>query len=243
MIRLLLGIGLMALAFVVLIMAIGDSPNATMTNLMTQMVCEPGETFVKELGGTVNNSFNRPAGRSIAFYCEDNDGQQREVTGQAMGMMIAGFAVPFVVGLILTIWGVYGMMRNAAKRAFDQPNSYAPGFSSSSAVFNLGGDAPVGTPTVITADSGPMTRTGTVVTVNGKQVSAGDLPPETAQLVNQLLGGMTSMMGNTSQWTTDANQNDDLTDKLQQLQEARDKGLISAEEYDRLRKAILDSLS
>lgn len=243
MIRLLLGIGLIALAFVVLVMVMVESPNAMMTNVMTQLVCESGETFVQELGGTVNNSFNRPAGRSLAFYCEDNEGQQREVTGQAMGMMAAGFAVPFVVGLILTIWGLYGMMRRAAKRSFDQPNSYVPGFGSSSTVFNLGGDAPIGTPTVITADSGPMTRTGTVVTVNGKQVSAGDLPPETAQLVNQLLGGMTSMMGNTSQWTAAANQNDDLTDKLQQLQEARDKGLISAEEYERLRKAILDSIS
>ncbi|MBZ0281964.1 MAG: SHOCT domain-containing protein [Anaerolineae bacterium] len=241
MIRLLLGIGLMALSFIVLVMVMVESPNPMMTNVMTSLVCQPGETFVQEVGGTVNNSFNRPAGRSLAFYCENNEGQQRDVTGQAIGMMVAGFAVPFVAGLLLTIWGVYGMMRRAAKRTFDQPADYMPGFGSSSTVFNMGGNNPVGTPTVITADSGPMTRSGTVVTVNGKQVSTGDLPPETARIVNQLLGGMSSMMGDASQWTTATDQND-LTDKLQQLQEARDKGLISTEEYDRLRRTILDSL-
>jgi hypothetical protein len=34
----------------------------------------------------------------------------------------------------------------------------------------------------------------------------------------------------------------DLTAKLRQLEEARNKGLISAEEYDRLRQQILDTM-
>lgn len=242
MIRLLLGIGLIAVGVAALVMGMAESPNSSITGLMTSVVCQPGETFVKEIGGAVNNSFNRPAGRSLAYYCEDNEGQQREVTEQAIVVLIAGFAVPFILGLGLAIWGVYGMMRSAAKRSFDQPSSYVPGFSSTSTVFDLSGNQAIGTPTVITADSGPMTRSATVVTMNGKQVSANELPPETAQLVNQLLGGMNSMMGNASQWTTVADDQKDLTDKLQQLQEARDKGLISTEEYDQMRKTILDSL-
>jgi hypothetical protein len=34
----------------------------------------------------------------------------------------------------------------------------------------------------------------------------------------------------------------DLTAKLHELEEARNKGLISAEEYDRLRQQILDTM-
>jgi hypothetical protein len=90
-----------------------------------------------------------------------------------------------------------------------------------------------------TFDSQPG-QTATVVTVNGQQVQGdlSSLPPETANLIRQMLGGLnlsTSQMSALSQKT-------DLKDRLRQLQEARDANLITQEEYDRVRQQILDSL-
>lgn len=72
----------------------------------------------------------------------------------------------------------------------------------------------------------------TTITVTGKRLD--ELPPEARDKVNRILQGF-----GVSTPVTDG----DLSTKLRQLQEARDGGLLSQQEYDRLRQQILDGLS
>ncbi len=73
-----------------------------------------------------------------------------------------------------------------------------------------------------------------VMTVDGQQVES--LPPEAAEVLKQVMG---SFGATASQFASGSN---DLAGKLRQLQEARDAGLITEEEFSRMRQQIMDKM-
>jgi len=63
-----------------------------------------------------------------------------------------------------------------------------------------------------------------------------NLPPQTRAMLENMLGGMITTV------TSSGQQAASLTERLQQLDEAYQKNLISKAEYDKVRQAILDSM-
>lgn len=143
------------------------------------LLCEPGETIQRSQYSTRDSE---GTSYSMDVSCRNSDRQERDVTGRWMLIGIAGFLVPFLIGLFMFIGGVNRGVRRVVTTA--------------------NGDVILPTPTT---------------TIFGNK-----------ELVNSAMNAMRSA-GSKS-----------LTEKLQQVQDARDKGLISSEEYDRLRQEILD---
>jgi hypothetical protein len=173
----------------------------------------------------------------LFYYCVNDTGARREVTVEGIGIGAIAFIFPFLFGLFLLLWGISGMIRGRSRRMDE-----VVGVPTASTFAGLGG--PISTPKVTTStyefDFDQPGKSATVITMNGQQVTQADLPPETAQLVNQVLNNLGGMMNSASTWTMPTG--GDLTDKLRQLQDAKDKGLLSQDEYDRLRQEILDNL-
>lgn len=76
------------------------------------------------------------------------------------------------------------------------------------------------------------TQPSTVIDLRG---NSGEIPPHAQKILE-------NVFGNAFNWATTATNPDSLSEKLTQLQDARDKGLISEEEYQRVRQAILDTM-
>jgi hypothetical protein len=62
---------------------------------------------------------------------------------------------------------------------------------------------------------------------------SGEIPPETMEKLQQVMGQIGTLF---------AANKETLTERLQELEEARNKGLITDSEYSRVRQAILDSM-
>ncbi len=255
MVRLIVGIVLMVLAFVELFLFIGGPENKLVADVMTSVICQRGERFTQVLGGYVYGS--EGGGQSFTFYCNDEAGNQRDVTGEGVLIGILGYVAPFILGLLLVILGPIGMARGRRNAAtVGSGVGFTTGKASSSTTDPFGNPINVGD--FQSFSSGQQVSSATVFTVDGKQVNMGDLPPEMvermqqavkqvnmgnlspemAQRIQDALGRLGTMMENGNF----VMQGGDLTHKLEQLKEARDKNLITEEEYQRLRKAILDHL-
>ena len=77
-----------------------------------------------------------------------------------------------------------------------------------------------------------QTSSSTVINLRDKK---GEIPPEAQEILNDVLGGFTTAF-------TQAGSKGTLSDRLEQLNEAYNNDLISKEEYERIRQAILDSM-
>jgi hypothetical protein len=93
----------------------------------------------------------------------------------------------------------------------------------------------------------PVTSSATFVTVDGKQVDPSTLSPEQQAKIKQafdMLGMQMPQTGNVISRPPSSSpmSGEDLVTRLQQLEAARNQNLISQEEYDRLRKEILNGL-
>jgi hypothetical protein len=187
MIRMILGIGIIIAAFAFLFTFIqGPENNAFVAQTMTSLYCEDGEEIVQELGAYEDNFGSNSDGRPVNFYCENERGRQREVTGEVVILLAGGFAGPFIVGLLLLMWGfmamIWKMMRGVTGNAVS---------SFGGAVMQPG--------TYYTSSSGqPVTTSTTFVTMDGKQVDPSQIPPEKLQQVQNVLNSLgvnASMMG------------------------------------------------
>ena len=85
------------------------------------------------------------------------------------------------------------------------------------------------------------TQDGGVQTIDLRNARAADIPPETMKRLEEVFGRMgvafSAMSGDVK-----LNQ-DDLTDRMEELKEALDKNLITQEEYDTIRQKLLDNFS
>lgn len=217
---LLLGILLMIAAFALLaafVLPIESlRSNPTIIAAKNSLLCAPGERFVEDIGALISGSGSRAFGRELTIYCENNEGQQRDITMQAITTMIVVFLVPFVVGLVLALIGGIAAFAGWTRR-----------LASSGSIAGV----PV---TVYSSTPGESVRyTTTTVRMNNQEI-----PAEAAEVIKQVMAGFQASAGSFQA----GGANDDLVTKLRQLEEARDAGLISAAEYDRTRQRILDSM-
>lgn len=216
MFRIVLGFLLIVAAissFMFLLQDVDDSP--ALAEVLDSLHCRPGETIRQTFGGASSINF-RVNGRAVAYTCINDARVERDVTAGVMLTIFAGFGVPLVTAILFIIWGAVGHTRRAARRllATDDLGTFSGA--------------------VLAGDDGRVTfRTGSR---DRDTVQPANLPPAAARLVQQLLEGMSSAGLNA------AVSGGDLADRLEQLQEARDRGFITEDEYQRLRQRILDSL-
>lgn len=214
---LVIGILLILLSVGALIAELSNVP--AINNIHASLLCNTGETYVEELGAFVSDAMGRNAGRVFSAYCVGTEGNRREITPQAFGVKAGVFAVPFVLGLLLTLGGIIGILSRMTRGI------------AASVMSSSGFGQPI--VTTQTYRPGDPFQSSTVVTINGQQVTPGELPPEAANLIQQVFDKMQMPM-------TPITSGSDLTAKLRQLQEARDANLISQDEYERVRQQILD---
>lgn len=215
---LIVGILLMIVAFVALFgfffYPMDDNPpDPRIANVMDSVFCNPGETYVRQLGGLVSGSGTVSMARELTLYCEDNEGQRREVTGRSIAISVVAFVVAFVGGLLLTIAASFRLTARWSRRLI-------------SGAMAAGGPVRVYSNT----PDGPVEYSTTVV-----DAKDGQIPPEAADMIRQVMQGFQGT-------TPGLSRNDDLSSKLRQLEAARRDGLISQTEYDRVRQQILDSM-
>jgi hypothetical protein len=225
--RLLIGFGLMGLAVVALLLFISGSP--LVTPIQAAIVCSSDEQFGQVEGGRSCDSFGRNCGTAFAYVCTNAAGTDREVTVPVFGVSAAAFIIPFIAGLFILIFGLYSRRpRVTATDWLGQPTQIQ------SSVYEE-----VAPGKVSLRQVGPTrVSSSSVVMVNGKPVDPATLSPAINAQIQQAM----AMLGTTMESMPTADGQPDLAAQLEQLTEARDKGLISSEEYARLRQAILDKL-
>jgi hypothetical protein len=202
--------------------AVSTAVNTAVSTPDAAEYCEPGERLEQSQGLSVYTPGQGYA-RSVQYYCVDEDGNRREVTGEFAENLFGGvsgifsaFSSPlrieylalFGLGILSVILGIVISVRRAF-RVQPQPTN-----------FDFSG-APVGSPS------------GNVVQVNGQEYITS---PELARRVQN--------MQNAAKFTTFVvgQQGGDLTERLRQLDEALKANLITQDEYDRLRQQILNQI-
>jgi hypothetical protein len=205
-----IGVGVASMIFL-----LQGPQNATVAHLMDSLYCGPGEHIGQAFVSRSSSSL-RVNGQGVLFYCANDAGARRDVTGSVTVLIGGAFVVPFVIGLLMVIVGANLSVRRKMQGA-------------------LAGSSPLDTTPFFGGSSGQPIRSGTVITINGKTATQADLPPQAAQVLENLLGGFA---GTAMQAAIKGEGS--LPDKLEQLKVALDKGLITQAEHDRLRQAILD---
>jgi hypothetical protein len=215
---LLLAFLLLGLAIFLLVILVHGGENEWANLIFKTALCKENEELVQWTGNYIpRSSSSSTGGYETAFYCEDSEGEQRDVTLETVGIMMGGFVIPFISALILFFVAAAVMTTNRMKSATKN-------------VFDLAGGSP--TWNTLTQQQGQMT----VIDLRDGSYQAGEIPPEKLAQVQQIMNsfGLPNFFeaagGNT------------LTERLQQLEDARREGLITTEEHQRLRQEILDNL-
>lgn len=158
-------------------------------------------------------SDSRGTSYSMTPYCVNSERQREDVTAKWALMGMGGFLVPFFIGLGLLIWG----LTRAAKRRIETQMGSAFGDTGFTVM-----DARGTIQKQISFQDGGLK-------INGIDIQLDSLTPEKIEALKQQLRSVTGQ--------------GDLASKLKQIQDAKDQGLISSDEYDRLRQHILDDMS
>ncbi len=227
---LLLVASMVVMAVLVVLPVLGPfENNPLLMSVQTALHCPAGSRFEQEF---TNYSDFRGSARVATSYCVDAEGQRTRVSDERLLIAGAlGFTVPFIIGLFLFVGGI---SRSVTRRVAAFTSAGAAGDD----VIDVGGmKVRISQPQPIvvgssksstrTSDSSPdvsVSEDG-VIDVGGMKVRISQSPPIVVGT------STTSVPGGAGS----------LTEKLQQLKEALDKGLITQDEYDRLRKEILDS--
>ncbi len=150
---------------------------------------------------------------SMNVACQDSNEKLTDVTGKWEQIGLVGYVVPFLIGLLLTITSAGGL---AKRKLMSIVTPYT------------GGDL-----SEIMSQVKASARSDDSVGVALNQLTsqlASELTPEKIAALQQRVRVI-------------QNSKPDFTDKLKQIQEAHTSGLISDEEYERLRQKILDDLA
>lgn len=238
-------VALFAVVVLPVIPGVGDIP--ILMNIQGALFCPAGQTY-----GHDRSSYSvRPGETFLALesYCVNEDGDQiaftQEQDSQRLVVSALSFVIPFLIGLFLVIFSLSSAARSPAALA------------SAASV--------VGRPIVVQPSPGGGGQPGFTVQ---RSVQTLDMSDQSLDTIKQMTGfdiqrdadgsvriqmpGMDEAM--TFNQSSDqplvfsatssnlGNSSGTLADRLKQLDQARDQGLLSAEEYEKLRQSILNSL-
>lgn len=210
------GIALMIISFVLLFFLIQGPSNPSVANMLESLLCEPEETISQYSSLTFRGT---GTSRTTIYYCEAPTGTQRDVTGPFILILFGGFGVPFVIGLIMTIITANIAVR---RRMRTQADAFVRGMNAHQLGQAVGRQSPA--------------------EVRSQAFNKANIPTETRQVLEQVFGNLDNLPANTVITTdTGVSQPTSLADRLRQLEDARDQGLINADEYAKARAAILDN--
>ncbi|MDX2140739.1 MAG: hypothetical protein SF123_21830 [Chloroflexota bacterium] len=180
--------------------------------------CEEGEELEVDQGPSQYNPNTGVTGRSTAYYCVE-DGVRRDVTGL--------------------------FVQETVGQAFEGVGSFLPGLIGTSLLSCL--LVPLGVVLIIAGIVvGIRQRQSQMSTATGIQGFGTTVRPGGVYINGQPVSGSSADLQQLlakAKRSTSAAGSADLTAKLQQLEEARAKNLISADEYERMRKQILDDMA
>jgi hypothetical protein len=219
---LLIAIGAVAFGIIVT----GATTNPTVSALLARAYCQPGDTLRQ-----VNNSESwlRVNNRYVSFLCS-GDGREADVTLPVFFTMFGTLCIPLTLGILLVVAGaVAGSKRRLQETLANQVVTSPDGKTVTI----------LGEPYNLVGTQQGQTRSGPVISVTHSSVPLQDLPPEKMQQIQDAINMAMGAAGQSWQMPKD---DTDLADRLAQIKEARDKGLVTEEEYQALRKAILDRM-
>lgn len=231
--RILLGIILIVAAIGLLLILVvlpvlpGSNDNPGVLNFFASILCEAGERAEIEVVVTTDND---GTGYTPYTTCIGREGERTDASGKHLLIAVAAFTVPFLIGLFMIIFNA----RQARREVIDTwqtgqemirviQDGVKTGSASASS-FSTSGF--FGTPQIEFKDG--------VLKVDGVEIPMQGITPDQLKVFQTT---SPVMMGGTMQ-TSAGN----LAAKLKEIQEARDAGLITSEEYERLRQEILDKL-
>ena len=181
---------------------------------LAPVFCGPNETL-----NTETSTFSMPGETRTSFYyyCVDSEGGSREITDTMTLVLMGGFIVLLLGGMLLTFVG-------AARKAKDVTNTVGDvvtALQSRQGTPVIVGDGQVGQ--ILGNDFADLINQIKTMKANGQPIS----------LENLKSGGFHIQMGGEERT---------LTETLQQLEDAHKQGLISDDEFQRLRTEALDKL-
>ncbi|MEO8613490.1 MAG: SHOCT domain-containing protein [Chloroflexota bacterium] len=234
--RIVLGILLMFIAFAALFLIVllptmqPESP--FVLNMLASIACDPGQKAEVEVRVSHDNEGN---GYTPILTCIGREGERIDASDKHLSISVITFIVPFLLGLFLVIIGA-GRNRRKTPKTVWMPGSnpqqvgFSGGAASSSSTFSSGG-------TVFNTSSPKIEVKDGVLNVDGIEIRMDGLKPEHLKMFE---GMSTPIVMSSSMSTSGAAT---LAAKLKEIQEARDSGLITNAEYDKLRQEILDKLT
>lgn len=223
-------VSVVAMAALIVLPVIGPfRDNSFLMSLQAAINCPPGYTFENEF-----DTYRPRPGETVESatgYCISPDGDREQLTeeGQIRFILIAvgAFVVPFLLGLFMVIGG---MSRNVTKRAMNYAmNNPTSRYANMMGISSTKADT-TSAPVSVDPQLAKMFQNMTGIDIeqavaSGKaQVTSyqsDDLPPSARFSVEST---------------------ESLTERLRQLEEAKNAGLITQEEYDQKRREILDSM-
>lgn len=224
---------------------LSDPDDGWAKTIFESALCQEGEEFTQWIGSYIPRSAGSGGGYETAFYCTNSKGDERDVTLNAIGIIAGSFAIPLIISLIMFFVGGGMMVKNRMKAAMQGNSSFGGTWVNTSQpqmqVFDLrdgsyqGGEVPaekIAQAKQILNSFGVDNFSKVTVTTSG-----GEIPPEKMEQVQQILNsfGLNNMATGSSGGS--------LTERLKQVEDARQQGLISQSEYERLRQEILDNLN
>lgn len=220
----LLMIAAMVLLFgLVVIPVIPQTANiSTIDNYLKAILCQPTDRLIRDQYSYYDyDSDGGGTAFSMNVYCENAAEQREDVTGKWTLISIGAFLAPFLLGLLLFIIGVTRRAMKATQQIGNLVTTSGFAGSPQQVVVTRYGSS-----------SSPIEG----LDINEGVLKVGGMEIPLNNYSAQQVGTLSRQTGQPAPGETT------LAAKLRQLQEARDAGLISMDEYDRVRKEILDNM-
>jgi hypothetical protein len=233
--RVVLGILLMLIAFAALFLLVifptMQPENPFVLNLLEAVVCDSGQRAEVEVQVTHDSD---GTGYTPILTCIGREGERIDASGKHFGIGVIAFLVPFLIGLFMTIAGA----GRAARGSRSTPQTIWKEGSVPQVGFTSGAlsSSSAGSGTVFNPSPHVEVKDG-VLNVDGIEIRMDGLKPEHLKVFEGLSPIVMSSSTSASSGAVT------LAAKLKEIQEARDSGLITSAEYDKLRQEILDKLA
>ena len=191
---------LVAVGLMIAVFSVEDIPFVQDT--LVDLYCEPGETSITHASRL---SFSGTQNSSSVWFCDDGEGNEREITGQIGLTAVGVFIIPFLTGLFMIMGGAWSIQRNFTRKIMS-----SAGIDNDMQIYSMTGAKNI-------------------------DLSNANLSPEQQAQAEKMLQSLSNASSVPASSST-------LADRLKQLEEARNQGLISSAEYERSRQAILDGV-